>query len=120
MWIRLRLVQARSQNPRFRRLNIKKYQAQASSPEITGPSKKPEIDTTKTAKPEIDNPSRPAVDKTNSKPSEIDTGKPVKLEVSQARPSEVASPNSRPKEVDVTKKPDIEVTRPAEVQSDQD
>ena len=87
----------------------------ASSPEITGPNKKPEIDTTKTAKPEIDNPSRPAVDKTNSKPSEIDTGKTVKLEVSQARPSEVASPNSRPKEVDVTKKPDIEVTRPAEV-----
>ena len=61
------------------------------------------------------NPSRPAVDKTNSKPSEIDTGKTVKPEVSQARPSEVASPNSRPKEVDVTKKPDIEVTRPAEV-----
>ena len=87
----------------------------ASSPEITGPSKKPEIDTSKTAKPEIDNPSRPAVDKTNSKPSEIDTGKTVKPEVSQARPSEVASPNSRPKEVDVTKKPDIEVTRPAEV-----
>ena len=87
----------------------------ASSPEITGPSKKPEIDTTKTAKPEIDNPSRPAVDKTNSKPSEIDTGKTVKPEVSQARPSEVASPNSRPKEVDVTKKPDIEVSRPAEV-----
>ena len=87
----------------------------ASSPEITGPSKKPEIDTTKTAKPEIDNPSRPAVDKTNSKPSEIDTGKTVKLEVSQARPSEVASPNSRPKEVDVTKKPDIEASRPAEV-----
>ena len=84
----------------------------ASSPEITGPSKKPEIDTTKTAKPEIDNPSRPAVDKTNS---ELDTGKPVKPEVSQARPSEVVSPNSRPKEVDVTKKPDIEVTRPAEV-----
>jgi len=80
----------------------------ASSPEITGPSKKPEIDTTKTAKPEIDNPSRPAVDKTNSKPSEIDTGKPVKPEVSQARPSEVASPNSRPKEVDVTVKPDID------------
>ena len=87
----------------------------ASSPEITGPSKKPEIDTTKTAKPEIDNPSRPAVDKTNSKPSEIDTGKTVKPEVSQARPSEVASPNSRPKEVDVTKKPDIEASRPAEV-----
>ena len=87
----------------------------ASSPEITGPNKKPEIDTTKTAKPEIDNPSRPAVDKTNSKPSEIDTGKTVKLEVSQARPSEVASPNSRPKEVDVTKKPDIEASRPAEV-----
>ena len=84
----------------------------ASSPEITGPNKKPEIDTTKTAKPEIDNPSRPAVDKTNS---ELDTGKPVKPEVSQARPSEVVSPNSRPKEVDVTKKPDIEVTRPAEV-----
>ena len=92
----------------------------ASSPEITGPSKKPEIDTSKTAKPEIDNPSRPAVDKTNSKPSEIDTGKTVKPEVSQARPSEVASPNSRPKEVDVTKKPDIEASRPAEVQSDQD
>ena len=87
----------------------------ASSPEITGPSKKPEIDTSKTAKPEIDNPSRPAVDKTNSKPSEIDTGKTVKPEVSQARPSEVASPNSRPKEVDVTKKPDIEASRPAEV-----
>jgi len=85
----------------------------ASSPEITGPSKKPEIDTTKTAKPEIDNPSRPAVDKTNIKPSEIDTGKTVKPEVSQARPSEVASPNSRPKEVDVTKKPDIEVSRHA-------
>ena len=83
--------------------------------EIPSPSKKPELDVTKTSKPEIDNPSRPAVDKTNSKPSEIDTGKPVKPEVSQARPSEVASPNSRPKEVDVTKKPDIEVSRPAEV-----
>ena len=83
--------------------------------EIPSPSKKPELDVTKTSKPEIDRASSPAVDKTNSKPSEIDTGKTVKPEVSQARPSEVASPNSRPKEVDVTKKPDIEASRPAEV-----